>query len=262
VAALGPDGRLAPPPSLRAAAVALFGDRLPVAERYAGLLATTGVERGLIGPREAPRMWDRHLINCAALTELIPSGLYVVDVGSGAGLPGIVLAVARPDLRVSLVESLARRTTFLIEAVEELGLDRVDVVRGRAEECATALRPADVVTARAVAPLGKLVAWCLPLARPGGSLLAIKGSSAVAEIEEHRGAMRRAGGGEPVLRHCGARWLPEPVTVVEVRRSAVEGAGRGTRRGKAGARRPAEFSNDTRGERRTRRGDGGDHPRI
>jgi 16S rRNA (guanine527-N7)-methyltransferase len=258
----GPDGRLAPPPELRAAAAALFGDRLGIAERYAGLLATTAVERGLVGPREAPRMWDRHLLNCVVLAELIPSGLYVVDVGSGAGLPGIVLAVARPDLRVSLVESLARRTTFLTEAVEELGLDRVDVVRGRAEECVDVLRPADVVTARAVAPLGKLAAWCLPLARPGGSMFAIKGSSAVAEIEEHRDAVRRAGGGEPALRQCGARWLAEPVTVVEVRRSSMDGTGRGTRRGKAGTRRPAEFSNDTRGERRVRRGDGGDHPRI
>jgi 16S rRNA (guanine527-N7)-methyltransferase len=256
---------------LREAAVALFGDRLPVAERYAGLLATVGVERGLVGPREAPRMWDRHLLNCAALTELIPPGLYVVDVGSGAGLPGIVLAVARPDLRVSLVESLARRTTFLTEAIEQMGLDRVEVVRGRAEECDDVVRPADVVTARAVAPLDRLAAWCLPLARPGGSMLAIKGSSAAAEIEEHRDAVRRAGGGEPVLLHCGARWLAEPVTVVEVRRSPSGGAGRrspagnadrGTRRARAGSQRAAEISNDTRGGRRARRGDGGDHPRI
>jgi 16S rRNA (guanine527-N7)-methyltransferase len=258
----GPDGRLGPPPELRAAAAALFGARLPVAERYAGLLATTGVERGLIGPREAPRIWDRHMLNCGALTELIPSGLYVVDVGSGAGLPGIVLAVARPDLRVSLVESLARRTIFLTQAVDELGLDRVDVVRRRAEECVDVLGPADVVTARAVAPLGRLAAWCLPLVRPGGSILAIKGSSAGAEIEEHRDAVRRAGGGEPALLRCGSRWLPEPVTVVEVRRSSMASAGRGTRRGKAGSRRPAEISHDTRDERRARRGDGGDHPTI
>jgi 16S rRNA (guanine527-N7)-methyltransferase len=235
--------------------VALFGDRLPLAERYAELLATVGVERGLIGPREAPRMWDRHLLNCAALTELIPSGLYVVDIGSGAGLPGIVLAVARPDLRVSLVESLARRTVFLTEVVEALGLDRVDVVRGRAEECVDALTPADVVTARAVAPLDKLAAWCLPLTRPGGSMLAVKGSSAAAEIEEHRDAVRRVGGGTPALLRCGERWLAEPATVVEVRRVAP------ARRG-PGARRPADFSNNARGGRRARRGDGGDHPKI
>jgi len=240
----------------------MFGDRLGLAERYAGLLATAGVERGLVGPREAPRMWDRHLLNCCALTELIPSGLYVVDVGSGAGLPGIVLAVARPDLRVSLVESLARRSIFLAETIEELALDRVDVVRGRAEECGDVLRPADVVTARAVAPLDRLAAWCLPLARPGGSMLAIKGSSAAAEIEEHRDAVRRAGGGEPALVHCGGGWLPEPVTVVEVRRSSMDGAARTKRRGKADSRRRADFSDDTRGGRRARRGDGGDHPRI
>jgi 16S rRNA (guanine527-N7)-methyltransferase len=223
-------------------------------------------------------MWYRHILNCVALTELLPSELYVVDVGSGAGLPGIVLAVARPDLRVSLVESLARRTIFLTEVVEELGLDRVDVVRGRAEDSVTVLRPADVVTARAVAPLDRLVTWCLPLARPGGSMLAIKGSSAGAEIEKHRDAVRRAGGGDPALRDCGARWLPEPVTVVEVRRSSASDAGGGlrgtrgeasraglaggTRRARAGARRPTEFSNDTRGGRRVGPGDGGDHPRI
>jgi 16S rRNA (guanine527-N7)-methyltransferase len=160
------------------------------------------------------------------------------------------------------VESLARRSTFLAETIEELALDRVDVVRGRAEECGDVLRPADVVTARAVAPLDRLAAWCLPLARPGGSMLAIKGSSAAAEIEEHRDAVRRAGGGEPALVHCGGGWLPEPVTVVEVRRSSMDGAARTKRRGKADARRRAAFSDDTRGGRRARRGDGGDHPRI
>jgi 16S rRNA (guanine527-N7)-methyltransferase len=144
------------------------------------------------------------------------------------------------------------------------------VVQGRSEEIVDVVRPADVVTARAVAPLDRLAAWCLPLARPGGSMLAIKGSSAAAEIEEHRDAVRRVGGGEPALLQCGARWLAEPVTVVEVRRSSAGsarrppggGADRGTRRAGAGARRPAEFSNDTRGGRRARRGDGGDHPRI
>ena len=228
------------PPELRLAAEALFGDRLALAERYAEMLVTAGVERGLMGPREAPRIWDRHLLNCAAMSELIPSGVYVVDVGSGAGLPGIVLAVARPDLRVSLVESLARRTTFLTEAVDVLGLDTVDVVRARAEDCVNVLEPADVVTARAVAPLDRLAGWCLPLARPGGSVLAIKGSSAAAEIEEHRAAVRRLGGGPPTLLHCGERWLAEPVTVVEVRRAAS-----------ASRRRvPAEDGERARGTRR------------
>jgi 16S rRNA (guanine527-N7)-methyltransferase len=206
-------------------------------------------------------MWDRHLLNCTALSELIPSGVYVVDIGSGAGLPGIVLAVARPDLRLSLVESLARRTAFLDEVVEALGLDRVEVIRRRAEECVGVLAPADVVTARAVAPLDRLAGWSLPLTRPGGALLAIKGSSAAAEIEQHRGAVRRVGGDDPVLLRCGTRWLAEPATVVEVRRLGT-GAGRGTGRATAGSRRPAEGSYHARGGRRARRGDGGDHPRI
>ena len=119
---------------------------------------------GLIGPREAPRIWERHLLNCAAVAELIPEGATVVDVGSGAGLPGMVLAVARPDLTVTLVEPLARRTAFLTEAVASLGLEQTTVVRARAEECVGKLPAADVVTARAVAPLDRLAGWCLPLA--------------------------------------------------------------------------------------------------
>src|SRR4051794_3351160 len=148
------------------AARSVFGDHLPLAEHYAQLLATDGVVRGLIGPREAPRLWDRHLLNCAVLSELIDTDAYVVDVGSGAGLPGIVLAIARPDLLVTLVEPLARRCDFLVEAVEALALEeRVEVVRARAEEYTGPL--ADIVTARAVAPLDRLAGWCLPLARAG-----------------------------------------------------------------------------------------------
>ncbi|HET6214755.1 MAG TPA: 16S rRNA (guanine(527)-N(7))-methyltransferase RsmG, partial [Micromonosporaceae bacterium] len=140
-----------------AAARQLFGDQLPLAEVYAGLLATDGVVRGLLGPREADRVWDRHLLNCAAIAELIPFAAFVVDIGSGAGLPGIVLAVARPDLSVVLVEPLARRTAFLDEAVAVLGLaERVTVRRARAEECIGSHSLADVVTARAVAPLDRL----------------------------------------------------------------------------------------------------------
>src|SRR5687768_5835947 len=150
-------------------------ERLPLAQRYADLLATDGVVRGLIGPREAPRLWERHLLNCAVLEELIPEGASVCDIGSGAGLPGLVLAIARPDLRITLVEPLLRRTRFLDEAVEELGLQgQVEVVRGRAEELA-GTRTFDVVTARAVAPLERLARWCLPLVGPGGELVAIEG---------------------------------------------------------------------------------------
>jgi 16S rRNA (guanine527-N7)-methyltransferase len=204
--------------------VACFGDRLEVATRYAYLLLTEGVVRGLIGPRESDRMWDRHLLNCAAVAELIPLDAHVIDVGSGAGLPGIVLAIARPDLSVTLVEPLARRATFLSEAVTALGLDRAAVVRARAEECVPLrgrprVEPADIVTARAVAPLDRLAVWCLPLVLPGGRMLALKGDAAAEEVEAHRAAVIRAGGDPPQVRICGAGVLPIPTTVVEISRS-------------------------------------------
>ncbi len=146
------------------------------------MLASVGTERGLIGPREVPRLWDRHIRNCAAAAPAFPQGSRVADVGSGAGLPGLVLALARPDLRVTLIEPLLRRTTFLTEAVAALGLTTVEVVRGRAEEQDGMFGMFDVVTSRAVAPLEKLLRWCLPLCRPGGLVLALKGSSAAAEL--------------------------------------------------------------------------------
>lgn len=169
-------------PSPPEAATRLFGDRLPTMVRYAEILAGPGVERGLIGPREVERLWDRHLLNCGAVAELIPDGGHVIDVGSGGGLPGLVLAIARPDLSIMLLEPLLRRTSFLSECVEELGLRNVEVRRGRAEEWAGSLS-AEVVTARAVAPLEKLVGWCLPLLTPGGRMLALKGEAAAAELE-------------------------------------------------------------------------------
>jgi 16S rRNA (guanine527-N7)-methyltransferase len=197
------------------AARSVFGDRLDLAVEYAGWLATAGVVRGLIGPRETPRLWDRHLLNCAVVGELIEPGASVVDVGSGAGLPGIVLAVARPDLSVVLVEPLARRSDFLIEVVAALGLgDQVSVVRARAEEYPGP--PVDIVTARAVAPLDRLTGWCLPLARVGGRLLALKGGTAADEVAEYAGAVARLGGGTPVLRSCGAGLVESPTTVVEI----------------------------------------------
>jgi 16S rRNA (guanine527-N7)-methyltransferase len=205
-----------PPAALTSAAESLFGERLPLAERYAELLVTDAVVRGLIGPREAPRIWERHLLNCAAVGELIPPGASVADVGSGAGLPGMVLAVARPDLTVTLIEPLARRTAFLTEAVAALGLNRTEVVRARAEECVGKLPRADVVTARAVAPLDRLTGWCLPLAAVGGRLLALKGTSAATELAEHAGVLARLGGGESAVRSCGEALLEEPTTVVEI----------------------------------------------
>lgn len=211
----------APPDDLVPAARSLFGDALPLASAYAELLATDGVVRGLIGPREAPRIWDRHLLNCAAVAELVHPDSYVVDVGSGAGLPGIVLAIARPDLTVALVEPLARRTAFLGEAVSALGLaERVTVIRGRAEVMSLP-RPADVVSARAVAPLDRLAGWCLPLAAAGGRLLALKGASVAREVAAHGETVRRLGGAPPVVRLCGVGLLDPPATVVEIVRERV-----------------------------------------
>lgn len=218
------DRAAALPADLADTARTLFGDRLPLAERYVELLATEGMVRGLVGPRETPRLWDRHLLNCAVLGELLPQGAVVADVGSGAGLPGIVLGVARPDLRVVLIESLARRTTFLDEVVDELGLTQVSVVRGRAEELVGRLTPVDVVTARAVAPLDRLARWCLPLLPTGGRLFAMKGASAADEAVEHQQAVRRAGGEEPRVLHCGVGLIEPATTVIEVVRSRAAGS--------------------------------------
>ncbi len=171
----------APPERARA----LFGATVPDITRYAELLADAGVTRGLIGPREVPRLWERHLMNCAVIEELIPEGADVVDVGAGAGLPGVVLGIIRPDVSIVLLEPLLRRTVFLRECVETLGLDNVTVRRGRAEEVRNELR-ADVVTARAVAPLTRLARWSLPLLRKDGILLALKGEQAGIELEEAR----------------------------------------------------------------------------
>lgn len=230
------------PPELADAARTLFGDRLDLAAAYAELLATDGVVRGLIGPREAPRMWERHLLNCAAVAERIPEGATVLDVGSGAGLPGLVLAIARPDLTVTLIEPLARRTSFLIEAVQDLGLAKmVRVFRGRADEAATGATGAgslsgDIVTSRAVAPLDRLAAWCLPLTGRGGRLLALKGASAGEEIAEHAETVRRLGGGEPVVHQCGVGVIDPPTTVVEIVRERVVGPRPAAKRSRDGRR--------------------------
>ena len=196
-----------------------FGERLPLARRYAEHLATTGVEWGLVGPREAPRVWERHVLNCAVVADLVPPAARVLDIGSGAGLPGIPLALARPDLRVVLVEPLARRVEWLREVIADLGLELV-VERGRAEETVVRQRwkGADVVTSRAVAPLHRLAAWCLPLARPGGMMLAVKGVSAAAEVERDARAVAALGGGIPRIETCGIGIVDPPSTVVVVER--------------------------------------------
>jgi 16S rRNA (guanine527-N7)-methyltransferase len=189
-----------------------------VAEAYAALLADDGVVRGLIGPREAPRLWERHLLNCAVLAELIDEGADVADIGSGAGLPGLVLAVVRPDLRLTLVEPLLRRTSFLQEAVGRLGLDTVEVVRARAEEL-HGKREFSVVTSRAVAPLDRLLDWSMPLVRQDGSLLAMKGSSAAEEVEAASARLRRHGAGAVEVLTCGAGVVDPPTSVVRVEAS-------------------------------------------
>lgn len=196
------------------AAHAVFGDRLDLAARFAALLADDGVVRGVIGPREAGRIWTRHLLNCAVVTELIEPSARVVDIGSGAGLPGLPMAIARPDLRVDLVEPLQRRVDFLTAAVGRLGLaDQVQVVRGRADEeqVRDVAGGAAWVTARAVAPLDRLVRWCLPL---GDRLALIKGAGAAAEVAQHRTALRRAGARHVAVVSCGSGVVEPPATVV------------------------------------------------
>lgn len=172
-----------------AASAEFFGAGSEQIQQYVDLLLSRGIDWGLIGPREGERIWERHVLNCAALAPLIPQGSTVVDVGSGAGLPGIPLAVLRPDLRVTLVESMARRTAFLDLAVADLELvDRVEVVRSRAEEHGGRY---DVVVSRAVAALPRLLGWCAPLMKPTGRILALKGSSVREELAQASPDLRR-----------------------------------------------------------------------
>ena len=203
----------------------VFGERAGLAEAYHASLASDGVVRGLIGPREVPRLWVRHVLNCGVLGELVGAGEHVVDVGSGAGLPGIPLAIARPDVRVTLVEPLLRRSVYLQEVVDSLGLDNVTVVRGRAEDSGVVKEAggADVVTSRAVAPLEKLARWSLPLVRVGGRMLALKGSSAAEEVSRDRASLARLGAGKLEVVECGGDVLPVPTIVVRVERVAQHG---------------------------------------
>jgi 16S rRNA (guanine527-N7)-methyltransferase len=201
-----------PPP----AAAALFGEAAPAAVRYAALLVGPAVERGLIGPAEAARIWDRHLLNCAVVAELVPGHGLLADLGSGAGLPGIVLALLRPDCDVLLVESMARRAAFLTECVAELGLSRVQVLRGRAEDLARDVS-ADIVTARAVAPLGKLAGWAVGLCRPGGTVLAIKGAGALGEVERAGPELDQLGVTDLEVLQVGSDKVDPPATVVRFR---------------------------------------------
>lgn len=216
-----------PPPD---AVEVVFGDNVARAIAYADLLVTAGVERGLIGPRETDRIWTRHILNCAAPAELLPATARVVDVGSGAGLPGIPLALALPALRVDLVEPLARRAQFLAEAVDALALgDRVRVIRGRADDRAVIqiAGQSEWVTARAVAPLDRLVAWCLPLLVTGGKVIAMKGERAASELAEHASAIRRSGVASTEVVQCGIGLVDPPVTVVVLERGQVAARSKG-----------------------------------
>jgi 16S rRNA (guanine527-N7)-methyltransferase len=179
-------------------------------------LAEAGVQRGLIGPREVPRLWERHLLNCAVLSEVVPEGVTVCDVGSGAGLPGIPLALVREDIKITLLEPLLRRTNFLTEVVELLGLDHVTVVRGRAEVVMGKLPAVHVVTARAVAPLDRLAAWGIPLLRPYGEMLALKGDTAEEELKSAATALSKLGAVETSILHVGEGIVDPLSTVVRV----------------------------------------------
>lgn len=220
----------APPEQART----LFGDRFADALRYAELLADPGVRRGLIGPREVPRLWERHLLNCAVLSEVIEPDVSVCDVGSGAGLPGIPLALLRPDLSITLLEPLLRRTTFLEEVVKLLGLGNVTVVRGRAEEVMGKMPPVDVVTARAVAPLERLAGWGLPLLRPHGEMAVLKGDTAEEELKAARAALHRLGAVDATIVQVGEGVVDPLSTVVRVVVGESPGGVRAaTRRAKA-----------------------------
>lgn len=211
------------------AAAGVFGARLPLAEEYASLLAGPALERGLIGPREVDRLWERHLLNCAVVGELIPEGAGVVDIGSGAGLPGLALAIARPDLAVTLVESRSRPTEFLEECLERLALRSVGVRRARAEELAGGIRT-DVATARAVGSLPRLTELSFPLLVTGGRLLALKGGKAGEELDDVRPRLSRLGTSEGQVLYAGSRQLAQPTVVVRLIAGRAARRGRGRRR--------------------------------
>ena len=188
---------------------------MDLAERYVEHLATSGMERGLLGPREVPRLWSRHVLNCAVVADLIAPDARVADVGSGAGLPGLCLAIARPDLQLTLIEPLERRVIWLNEVVADLGLENVKVIRGRAEQVVKEVN-VDVVTARAVSALGGLAGLTIPLLKGSGQVLAIKGRSAEEEVQKAAKVIRKLGGRETTVVTAGEGLLAEHTTVVRI----------------------------------------------
>lgn len=229
---------------------ALFGDAWPAVSGFHDLLVDQGVLRGLVGPREVSRLWERHLVNSAAVVPFLPTTGQIVDVGSGAGLPGVVIAAMRPEVEVVLLEPMERRTDWLTEVVERLGLDNARVVRGRAEDQVGELR-ADAVTARAVAALSKLYPWTLPLLAVGGELVALKGGRAADEVADGQNLMESLGGGAVRIETAPTLAGLDPTTVVVVKKDSegtapvrttsvpreTPGARRGRRATKKGSRR-------------------------
>ncbi|MFI7438933.1 16S rRNA (guanine(527)-N(7))-methyltransferase RsmG [Nonomuraea indica] len=205
------------------------GEAWERANAFAELLAGAGVVRGLLGPREVPRIWDRHLLNCAVVAEAVPPDVHLVDIGSGAGLPGLVLAIVRPDITVTLLEPLLRRTVYLEECVDALKLDNVEVLRGRAEELA-GKREFDVASARAVAPLDRLLKWAMPLLREGGELIAMKGERAAEELAEAGPQLRASGAKTAELVTVGRGKVEPPATLVRVVAGRAPETGRRRRR--------------------------------
>ncbi len=202
-------------PAPPAAVSAVFGDAADTAVRYAEILAGAGVERGLLGPREVERLWDRHILNSAAVADVVETGEKVADIGSGSGLPGIPLALARPDVSVTMIEPLLRRSEFLREVISELGLGSA-VVRGRAEDRSVrdVVGEQDAVVSRAVASLDKLAKWSVPMLRAGGRMLAMKGERAADEVHEHRSSLAALGLTAIEVRTCGADFVDPPARVV------------------------------------------------
>jgi len=199
---------------------AYFGSAYPTVKAFRDLLVREGVLRGLVGPREVPRLWSRHILNSAAVVPFLPEAGRIVDLGSGAGLPGIVIAAMRPGAEVVLLEPMERRTDWLTEVSEQLELSNVVVHRGRAQDVQGDLI-ADAVTARAVASLDKLYKWAFPLLRKGGTLVALKGGKAEDEVEAARHVGRKLGGGQAEVITASTVEGVEETRVVRVVREAV-----------------------------------------
>ncbi len=197
-----------------------FAAAWPAVAKFAALLREHGEVRGLLGPREQSRLWERHILNSAAVVQHLPRTGLVVDVGSGAGLPGVIVAAMLPEAEVVLLEPMERRTQWLEEVVAQLELSNVRVQRGRAEEFDGAFE-ADAVTARAVAAMDKLARWCLPLVRQGGVLVALKGQSAAAEIDKAKYVIRKLGGEPGEVLDAPTIAGVDSTTVVRVVRKTV-----------------------------------------